>query len=208
MLAATGGPKMNSRHACILLAGVLVLGFATYKFTSAVNKAEMPELPIPPDSPVAQGQPERIGVPVGGRIEKTEAEWRAQLTPEQFHVARQKGTERAFSGALWDCHEDGVYRCVCCGQPLFDSKTKFESGTGWPSFWKAVDDNNVSLFKDESYGMQRVEVVCSRCNAHLGHLFDDGPQPTGQRFCMNSASLKFAPRGEKASGDDKPKDSK
>jgi peptide-methionine (R)-S-oxide reductase len=141
---------------------------------------------------------ERISEPVGDHIEKTEAEWRATLTPEQFYVARQKGTERAFSGALWNEHGDGMYKCACCGQDLFDSKTKFDSGTGWPSFWKAVDEKNVTLVKDESHGMQRVEAVCSRCGAHLGHLFEDGPQPTGLRYCMNSASLKLAPRPESA----------
>jgi peptide-methionine (R)-S-oxide reductase len=145
-----------------------------------------------------RGLQERIGEPVDGRLEKTEAEWRANLTPEQFYVTRQKGTERAFSGALWNEHADGMYRCVCCGQVLFDSKTKFDSGTGWPSFWKSVDDNSVSLVKDESHGMARIEVVCSRCGAHLGHLFDDGPQPTGMRYCMNSTSLKLTPRTEAA----------
>jgi peptide-methionine (R)-S-oxide reductase len=125
------------------------------------------------------------------KIRKTEDEWRAKLTPEQFHVARQKGTEPAFGNEYWDNHEKGTYRCVCCGAELFDSETKFESGTGWPSFYAPVEKERLRVEEDTSYGMRRVEVLCAQCDAHLGHLFPDGPRPTGQRFCMNSASLDF-----------------
>src|SRR5262245_5004819 len=118
---------------------------------------------------------ERIGKPMNGRVEKSDADWKAVLTDEQYQIARKKGTERAFTGAYWNHHEDGVYTCVCCGQPLFDSKTKFESGTGWPSFWQPVDKENVSLLSDNSLFMRRTEVVCSSCDAHLGHVFEDGP---------------------------------
>jgi peptide-methionine (R)-S-oxide reductase len=191
----------NSGRRRLLVAGLgtLVGGTVLTRLFSSTATGQTPR----PDQLAAQQEVsienfspdgKSLGIVKVAKIVKTEAQWRAQLSALAFQVARQEGTERAFSGEYAENHADGIYHCICCDTALYDSRTKFESGTGWPSFWQPISSLNVAKSSDSSFGMQRDAISCRRCDAHLGHVFDDGPRPTGLRYCMNSVSLHFTAR--------------
>jgi len=185
--------------AAALLLSFVALPGATAESTMKSSQSSTTPAPAcaPGDAKSACGLPSQVVIDMSKtKVKRTDAEWRARLTPDQYRVARKQGTEPAFKNLYWDFHGDGVFFCVGCDTPLFDSKTKFESGTGWPSYWQPIEPAFVAESIDITYGMTRTEVHCAVCGSHLGHVFDDGPRPTHKRFCINSASIRFMPRGE------------
>jgi peptide-methionine (R)-S-oxide reductase len=178
----------------VILVAVAAAAVLAWAMSSRRTVAASPQNPPVENQAVDEAHATSTPAEATGKVVKTDAEWLEQLGPEAYRIARQKGTERAYTGKYWDNHENGVYTCIGCGLELFDSETKFDSGTGWPSFFAPIQPEAVATVSDRAWGMTRVEVLCSRCDAHLGHVFDDGPKPTGLRYCMNSVSMGFAKR--------------
>jgi peptide-methionine (R)-S-oxide reductase len=185
--------RSMGRRSFLFAGSAALVGFAWWRYERPASAHAGPA-PIPKQVTIIEftDAGERKGAVTVPTIQKSDAEWRKQLSADSFEVARHAGTERAFTGELLNVHDKGVFRCICCDTALFSSATKFESGTGWPSFWAPIAKENIVEISDDSFGMERTAVSCRRCDAHLGHVFDDGPRPTGLRYCMNSVAMRFA----------------